>query len=231
MQEYYEKLAASPLFAGVSREEFARLSHCLAPRVGLFRKGEVIHRAGEPVGELGLILAGGIEAARLLPDGRSVLQAVMGPGEMFGEALASSTVRPSPVQVSARTLTRVLFLDPRQLISTCGSACRCHMRLIENLMRLLAEKYFAQGERLELLVRKGMREKLACYLLERRERAGADTFSLELDRREMADYLGVDRSAMSRELSRMKAEGLVDYYRGSFRLLDPAALTRASLPR
>ena len=230
MGDIYTTLASSALLEGISTREFDQLLCCLNPRAEHFRKGAVIHRQGQPVSELGLILSGGIEAARVLPDGRTLIQAVMETGGLFGEALASTGSRPSPVQVSARWDSEILFFSHRRIVSVCSQACPCHIRLIENMLRLLADKYFALNSRMDYLMRKGMREKIACYLLERRQELAQDTFALELNRQELADYLNVDRSALSRELSRMKEEGLIDYDRSSFRLLDPEGLIRAAAP-
>ena len=118
----------------------------------------------------------------------------------------------------------VLFLPFRQIMGGCRECCPAHARLRENLIGEIAQKYWAQRRRLGYLSASSLRGRIAMYLL---DRAGdAATFSLGLSRENMADYLCVNRSALSRELARMKQEGLLDYYRDTFRLLDTEALTR-----
>lgn len=227
LKPYYETLRASTLLGGMSDADLDALLPGLAPRLRRYQKDECLLLAGYETGEVGIILEGNICAQKNAPDGSRVVIQHRGPGGLFGDVLAGSGVK-SPVTVVAAGPCLVLYLSHKRLLRPCGAPESVHARLLQNLVETISNKYFALDRRLELLMCKSLRSRISRWLLEESARAGADTFAVPLRRAELADYLNCDRSALSRELGRMQREGLLETWRGSFKLLDKDGLRSRS---
>lgn len=220
---YYNVLRRTSLFQGMADEDLETLMNCFAPRVRRYERGELLLMAGYATREVGIVLEGEIVAAKPLPDGTAVVMAHMGPGGVFADVLAGGQSK-SPVNVAAALPCLVLYLPCDALLRPCGALHPAHLQLLHNWLQTISNKYFALDRRLELLCCKSLRGRICLWLLEQRDEAGADTFSTSLTRAELASYLNCDRSALSRELSRMQEEGLIELFRRSFKLRDPERL-------
>lgn len=207
----------------MSDADLDRLVSCFAPRVRQYKKGEILMLAGYENSDIGIVLDGRITAVKNTPDGGSVALTQMGPGGMFGDVLSGSNVR-SPVTVLAETDCTAVYLPYNKIIHPCATLHEAHCLLLQNLVSTISNKYFALDRRVELLICKSLRARISIWLLEEAKRAGSDTFSVSLTRAGLAEYLNCDRSALSRELSRMQREGLLETYRSSFKLLNKARL-------
>ena len=219
-----EVLPSCGLFAGIGGRELEKLLGCLGAETAHYDKNAILFRAGQTVQACALVLSGAVRAEAVNAAGQHTLMAWHGPGALVGDVLMSTPGGLSPVYVIAAEAATVLFLPFRQIMGGCSECCPAHARLRENLIGEIAQKYWAQRRRLAYLSVSSLRGRIAMYLLD--EAKGSATFSLGISRENMADYLCVNRSALSRELARMKQEGLLDYYRDTFRLLDTEALTR-----
>lgn len=219
MEKYFPVLTASTLFSGVESASLGAMLHCLSPRIALYRRNEIILHTGENTRELALLLEGEIH---LLHEdfwgNRNILSALTA-GDLFAESFAAAQNVPLNVSAVAAEPSQVMFLNLTRVLSTCSSACVHHRRIIENLISSLAEKNRRLSEKLTHLSQRSIREKLLSYLSAEAIRCGSAEFELPFNRQELADYLSVDRSALSAELSKLKREGLVDYHRSSFRIL------------
>lgn len=213
------------LFAGIDDEGLARLAACMQPGLRSFGRGEVLVRAGEPNRRVGVVVSGSIQAYRDAPNGGRAAVAQMGPGGVFGDVLGGSS-QASPVTVVAEEPCTVLLWPYQRLLLQCGQSCPYHARLLQNLVRTVSDKYFLLSRRLELLSIRSLRARVSAWLLAEAEQAGSNTFTVPMTRARLAEYLNCDRSALSRELSRMQADGLIETYKGSFRLPDADALRR-----
>ena len=209
MNNYLPLLQTTTLFAGLSAAELSTLLSRLGASVRSYGKGEALVLAGEPSRRVGIVLSGELEAYRPAPGG------------VFGDVLGGSSLS-SPVTVLAAAPCEVLLLPYERLLLSDGSPA--HQRVVQNLVRTISDKYFSLSRRIDLLVMKSLRAKVAAYLLSEAARAHSLTFSIPFSRIQLADYLNCDRSALSRELSTMQREGLIDTYRSSFKLLEPDAL-------
>lgn len=223
MKEYWQACAESPLFQGIQQEEMEAMLGCMGAKARGYRRGEYIFLAGNPANRVGVLLAG--EASVLREDvlgNRSIL-AKLSPGEAFGEVFACAGVQVLPVSVYADSDCEALLMDYRKLLTSCGSACAFHARLVQNMLRLLAGKTLQMNQKMEVLSARSIREKLMAYLLQAAGRAGGVSFRIPYNRQELADYLAVDRSALSRELGLMQREGLLRYQKDAFTLLQDGA--------
>lgn len=216
-------LASCGLFRGM--EDLDHLLACLRGEEIRYRKNEVIWRFGDPIGACGIILSGAVRAETVNGAGEHTMMAYHRPGALVGDILMATPGGKSPVYVIAAEDAAVMFLPFRQIMGGCPRCCPDHLLLRENLVSEIAGKYWAQRHRMGCLAQNSLRSRIAMYLLERAGESNAP-FSLGGTREDMADYLCVNRSAMSRELSRMKADGLIDFYRDSFRLTNADELRK-----
>ena len=216
---YYETMRRTSLLRGMTDAELDTLMACFAPRVRRYAKGELLLMAGYETHEVGLVLEGAITASKPLADGSTVVMARMGPGGVFADVLAGGRSR-SPVDVSAAEACLALYLPCEALLRPCAALHSAHLKLLQNWLETISDKYFALDRRVELLICKSLRARISLWLLDEAHRAGSDTFTTPLTRAGLAEYLNCDRSALSRELSRMQQDGLIETWRSSFKLLD-----------
>ena len=216
---YYETMRRTSLLRGMTNAELDTLMACFAPRVRRYAKGELLLMAGYETHEVGLVLEGAITASKPLADGSTVVMARMGPGGVFADVLAGGRSR-SPVNVSAAEACLALYLPCEALLRPCAALHSAHLKLLQNWLETISDKYFALDRRVELLICKSLRARISLWLLDEAHRAGSDTFTTPLTRAGLAEYLNCDRSALSRELSRMQHDGLIETWRSSFKLLD-----------
>ena len=220
---YYEIMRSTSLLRGLSDAELDTLMTCFAPRVRRYAKGELLLMAGYETHELGLVLEGAITASKPLADGGTVVIAHMGPGGVFADVLAGGRSR-SPVNVCAAERCLILYLPCDALLRPCAALHSAHLKLLQNWLETISDKYFALDRRVELLICKSLRARISLWLLDEAHRAGSDTFTTPLTRAGLAEYLNCDRSALSRELSRMQEDGLIELFRSTFKLLAPERL-------
>ena len=217
MENILPLLQTTSLFTDIEADALRVLLGELGAVIRSYGRGEALVQAGATNRRVGVVLTGSIEAYRPAPGGARVPIAQMGPGGVFGDVLGGSSLD-SPVTVVAASGCEVLLIPYDRLLLSDGSAA--HQRVLQNLVRTISDKYFLLSRRVDLLVLKSLRAKVCAYLLSEAEQQGSLTFSSI----QLADYLNCDRSALSRELSLMQRDGLLDTYRSSFKLLQPDAL-------
>ncbi|MFR9215503.1 MAG: Crp/Fnr family transcriptional regulator [Ruthenibacterium sp.] len=198
-----EGIARCALFAGMRAEEVEGLLGRLACTRRQYEKGEVLLHAGYENRSIGVVLYGEIEAMKLAADGTQFLTARMGPGGVFGDVLAGSRSTKSPVTVAAASRAGALWMPFSALVG-CGQA-----RLLQNYIALISDKYFSLDRRVELLLRRGVREKLFYYLKTEATPAPGGGRRTPFTRAALASYLGCERSALCREIGRLRREGLL----------------------
>lgn len=218
MEEYFAVLTQCPLFTGITAPELSEMLRCLNGRVVHAAKGSPVFLEGDPAEFVGVVLSGSVQVIRDdFYGNRSVLTAVA-PGGLFGEAFACADLEALPVSVIAQQYSTVLLLDCKRVLSGCSGACGYHSILVRNLLRGIAQKNLALTRKIRCMSRKTTREKLMEFLLEQAKIQGKAEFTIPFDRQALADYLGVERSAMSAEIGRLKKEGILDSKRAFFRI-------------
>ena len=176
-------------------------------------------REGDPARDVGVVLTGSVRLERADYWGNRSIVAHIGPGQIFAESYACADAAAMPVSVAADTEGTALLLDCRRITFTCTSACAFHSRVIRNLLRLVAEKNLVFDQKIQITSRRSTREKLLAYLYGRAKLLGCDSFTIPYDRQELADYLEVDRSGLSAEISKLRREGVLESEKNRFRLL------------
>ena len=211
-------LASTPLFSGAAPEEIAAMLSCLRAREKRCAKGEVLLRAGDTVRELGLVLSGSVSIeSDDLWGNRTILDRV-GPGRVFAETYACVPGEPLMVNAVAAEAAEVLFLDVGRVLGSCSNACAHHARVVRNLLAISARKNLALSRRSLHTAPKSIRGRLLSYLSFQALRQGSRAFDIPFDRQQLADYLNVDRSALSAELGRMRREGLLRAEKNHFEM-------------
>ena len=158
----------------------------------------------------GVVLTGTVQVVQQDYYGNRNVLSVLQPGDTFGEVFACAGLDALPVSVLAAVESRVLLLDCRRVMTLCPHTCGFHNRLVQNLLQLISRKNLAFTNKIRIMSQKTTREKLLAYLLSQAKAQGASQFTIPLDRQSLADYLGVERSAMSAEISKLKKAGLLD---------------------
>ena len=206
-------MTSSPLFRDISPADLASLLDCLDARERAYEKGTWLLRRGERTDRLGLVLSGTVHILREDFWGSRSIVGLAGPGEIFAESYALAG-EPLEVSVLAASDTRVLFLRVEMALAGRG-------QLTRNLTALLAEKNLTLTRKMRHMARRTTREKLLSYLSAQALRSGGPEFDIPMDRQQLADYLAVDRSAMSAALGKPRDEGVLEFRKNHFRLLDP----------
>ena len=215
----FEYLACAPLFRGMSPEEGERILGCLQAEKKRFEKGTYILREGDTVRAVGLVCSGAVNIERDDFWGNRAILEHAGEGQIFAETYACIPGEPLTVNVVAAMESEILFLDVQRMLTACGNACAFHNKLIRNLLTLTAEKNLRLSSRMAHIAPKSIRGRVMAYLSELSVRQGGQTVTVPFDRQQMTDYLGVERSALSGELSRMRTEGILDVRKNVFRIL------------
>lgn len=209
------------LFDGLTGEETAQILKCLSAAERQYRKGDVIFHAGTVTGAMGLVAEGRVEIVRDDFWGNRQILGTAGKGELFGESYACSREEPMMVTAAASEDSRILFLEVGKILTTCSPACEFHSRLIHNLLYILAEKNLKLTRKIDHMGQKTIREKVMAYLSFEAERQNSASFFIPFNRQQLADYLAVDRSALSAELSRMQRDGIIFYEKNKFTMTAP----------
>ena len=211
-------LCGTPLFQGTTPEEAAAMLACLGARRRRFDKQEQIFRTGDRVTELGIVLTGRVLIQSDDLWGNTTVLDGVGPGQIFAETYACAG-EPLMVDVVAAEPSEVLFLNVSQVLQLCPNNCSHHSRIVRNLLALSAQKNLNLSRKIFHTSSKSIRGRLLSYLSYQALRSGSRSFTIPFNRQQLADYLNVDRSALSNELSKMQREGLLQASRNRFHLL------------
>lgn len=218
-RELAGRLTGTAPFKGISVEETAAMLGCLGARRRDYAAGEFVYRMGDTVRSVGIVLAGGVRLERTDAWGESSVLGFAGPGDVFAESYACAPDTPLLVNVIASEPSAIIFLDITRVTRMCPAACSHHAKLVANLLALSARKNIQLSQRVFHTSPKSIRGKVLSYLSSEAGRAGSRRFTIPFNRQQLADYLGVDRSALSSELGRMQREGLLVTRRSEFELL------------
>ena len=217
--EYLPVLRSCPLFDGVEETDLPVMLDCLGAKTIQVEKNVPVFRQGDPARYMGIVLTGQVQILQEDYYGNRSILGRSGPGELFGEAFACAGVEALPVSVVAAEDSGIMLLECGRITTSCCNACAFHSRMIVNLLRVMAAKNLQFHQKLRITSRRTTREKLMSYLLAQAQIRQASQFTIPFDRQELADYLGVDRSGLSVEISKLKAEGVIDCHRSTFKIL------------
>ncbi|MDY5345726.1 MAG: Crp/Fnr family transcriptional regulator [Eubacteriales bacterium] len=219
MEKYVNALKKSALFAGIEQNEILSLLHCVDAKVLNYKKGEFVLRQGDEMVDIALLLDGSLHIQSDDYWGnRSILGHVSG-GEIFGEAYVLSHDSRILNDVVAVENSVVMFINAKRIISVCSSTCVFHTKVVQNMFLVISEKNKKLVQKLGHVCKRSIREKLNSYLSQEAKKQKSPNIIIPFNRQQLADFLSVDRSAMSNELCKMRDEGLIEFRKNYFRLL------------
>lgn len=219
MENFDQTLMACPLFDGVAPENLSGMLGCLGAWAVEAKKGEILFHEGDSALYVGIVLTGAVQLVREDYYGNRSIVAHIGEKQLFGESYAFSGAHALPVSVVADADSQILLLDSRRITVCCSNACEFHSRVIFNLLRLVANKNLVLHQKIQITSQRTTREKLMTYLLGQAKLEKSNAFTIPYDRQALADYLEVDRSGLSAEISKLRKEGVLECEKSSFRLL------------
>lgn len=209
----------SPLFDGMNPEDRMAMLSCTGYHIGSFRKGDIVAFENENIKHIGIVISGAVDMIKEDIWGNKTMLVRIRENEVFGETFACGSDNLSVVTFQVSENAQILFMPFERVMRSCTMACQFHHRLIENMVRVIANKNRDLMRKVEAVSKRSIREKLLAYLSVQVQTQQSRYFEIPLGRVELAEYLCVDRSALTRELVKMKNDGLIDYDRNCFRLL------------
>ena len=219
MKKFIPILKRTQLFAGVSEDEIALMLSCLDAKMHTYKKGEYVFHQGEHLNHITVLAEGELHIQRDDYWGNRTIVNRIAVGEMFGEAYIAPESGALINDVVAIEDSAVIFFDVRRIITVCSSACRFHSIVVQNLFFAISEKNKKLLQKLGHISKRTTREKLISYLSEEARRNNSASFVIPFNRQQLADFLSVDRSAMSNELCKMRDDGLLEFEKNAFKLL------------
>ena len=209
----------SPLFDGIDPEDYMAMLSCTGYHIGVFRKGDIVAFEEENIKHIGVVISGAVDMIKEDLWGNKTMLVRIRKNDVFGETFACGSDNLSIVTFQVYEDAQILFMPFARVMRSCTMACQFHHRLIENMVRVIANKNRDLMRKVEAVSKRSIREKLLSYLSIQAQTQASRYFEIPLGRVELAEYLCVDRSALTRELVKMKEEGLIDYDRNCFRML------------
>ncbi len=212
-------LEKSMLFSGIAANNFNAVLGCVGARIQTFAKGEYISLSSGQLRAIGLVLKGRVLLLKEDVYGNRNILNTLEIGEVFGESFVCGGAYTLTISIQAAEETEVLFLSFDRVMHVCPNACEFHNQLITNMVTMIARKNLSLLEKLEVTTRHSLREKILAYLSQLAQRQGNTTVTSPMGRMELADFLGVNRSALTRELGNMQDEEIIQYEKNTYTLI------------
>ena len=219
MKDFLPVLQSCSLFEGIKAEELSDILACLAPRIIDAKTNATILFEGDRAHLVGIVLSGGAQIISEDFYGNRNIVTHIGPGELFGETFACAGVASLPVNVVATCESKIMLLECHRILTSCANACGFHSRLIYNMLKVVATKNLIFHQKIEITSKRTTREKIMAYLMVQAKLHGSDSFTIPFDRQQLADYLAVERSAMSAQISQLQKDGIIKCRKNYFKLL------------
>lgn len=219
MEKYISVLKQCGLFKEIEEENLIAMLGCLGAKIIDVRKNDVIFQEGSASRSIGIVLSGAVQMVQDDFYGNRTIVTQIEEHGLFGESFACAGVSSLPVSFIASKDCKIMLIDCSRITNTCCNACAFHKQIIFNLLQLVAKKNLDFHQKIEITSKRTTREKIMAYLLSAAKQAGTDSFMIPYDRQGLADYLGVERSAMSAELSKLRKEKVIECHKNHFTIL------------
>ena len=210
-------LKTTAMFDGVEKKDLEKILACIDAKIIDVQKGEFVLLAGDKISHMGIVISGELHIIRECFDGKRSLYGSVMPGDTYAEAMCCAGIDESPVSVVAKTDSSVLVLNYSHILRHCINTCSFHVKLVKNMLKIVAHKNLQLQVRMEFLSMKSVRDKVLRYL-ESLVSIQGPNITIPFNREELANYLCVERSALSHELARMRDDNLIEYKKNRFYL-------------
>jgi CRP/FNR family transcriptional regulator, dissimilatory nitrate respiration regulator len=224
IEKYREILTRTNLFHNIPYDDLKGMLSCLNPKMREYKREEIIACAGGPFESIGIIMEGEAAVIKENAAGNRAMMALLKPSDIFGEVAVFSGKAIWPATVAAQQTCTVLFIPGQKIVGECHKVCPWHRTMIFNMLKIISEKALMLNKKVEYLTIKSMRGKICTFIIEQYKKQGNTTFMLPMNRNELADFLSVSRPSMSRELCRLRDEGVIDFHLSSVCILNVEAL-------
>ena len=210
-QKWIDVLSSSLLFRGISPEALNTMLGCLKPRIRQCKQREVVAVCGQPFQGIGIVAVGRVALTRETYSGNRIMLEVLEAGDIFGEMVAFSDRKVWPATVIAQEDSTLLFLPPDKILGNCANICASHSKLIMNTLNILSNRALMLNRKIEYLSAKSIRGRISSYLLDMYRQSGDAALTVPMKRHELADYLGMPRPSLSREMGLMRDDGIIEF--------------------
>ena len=208
-----------PLFQGLEREEISEVLQRFHALIKHFPKSDYIYLAGDCVENLCVVLEGTVQMIKEDIWGEKSIIANLGAGSVFAENFLGKLGDRSVVSYFVASDSEILMLPLGRALYDVSAPSKASQRLMCNIVSVLADNNTRLIEKTEILCKKTLRSKILAYLEQEARNKQSHQFTIPFNRTDLANYLDADRSALTRELARMKDEGIIDYTKNTFTLL------------
>lgn len=219
MHNYYEVLKKNHIFDNMSAADMKSMSECFQPEIMSFNKGDKVFSQGDTFKKLGIIAAGIINIVKEDDKGNKFIIEQAEPGAVLDESIGIAEDYKVNVSAEVSVAGKVIAIPFEKLVTTCEKNCPFHVKLLSNIVKLVASNHNALTMKVDFLSKKSVRHKLFSFFGHQKEKHGRREFDINFDRKELAEFLFVDRSALSRELSRMRKEGMIEFHKNHFKII------------
>jgi CRP-like cAMP-binding protein len=218
LKDFFQTLHKCALFEAIAEEDLLNLLNCLSARKVTQEAGSFVFTAGDKITSVGIVLSG---CLHLIQDdfwgNRSIISAI-NPADVFGEVFSFTLTEHIPVSVMAAEQSEIILINYKKIITVCSESCPFHTALICNMLKILAEKTLLLMKKMDAITQRSTREKVRVYLSGYAAQTNSASFEIPFNRQQLADYLSVERSALSAELCRMRTAGIIDFNKNKFTL-------------
>lgn len=218
MRKYVEILKKSKLFDNINENDIENIINCLGAKEKKYSKGSYIYGLGDRISALNMVAEGEIHIVKEDYWGNLSILTEIGVGELFGETYACLKNIPLQVSVVAVKDCTVIEIDINRVINSCSNSCQFHSKLIQNLLFVMANKNLMLTDKLEAMSQRSTRDKVITYLSQQSGKNNSSKFDIPFNRQQLADYLAVDRSALSKEICRLRDDGILIFDKNHFEL-------------
>ncbi|WP_243122858.1 Crp/Fnr family transcriptional regulator [Haloimpatiens lingqiaonensis] len=220
MDKHLGTLRSCYLFKEINEDEIGKLLHNVECMVNSYSKGEIIATEGELCSKIGIVIEGAVEAQKIYASGKIVTIDKLNIGNTFGEAIIFSNTNKYPATIMSSNSSKVLFIHKKDIINLCSM----EKKILNNFMNILSNKILMLNRKIKNMSYKTLRQKIAGFIFDEYKKQGSNTINLPYSRKETAEHLGIPRPSLSRELIRMKEEGIIDFYKNSIKILNVVLL-------
>lgn len=219
MKKHIETLKKCTLFNEIEPDNLETLLGCLDAKISKYKKGEIIIAEGTKVRYIGIVLKGSAQIIQMDYYGNKSILSTAKPSQIFAEAFACAEAEAMPVTVEALEDSEIMLADCNKILKTCCNSCLFHQQLIFNLMKELAKKTIVLHRKIDIISKRTTRDKLMTYLMSEAKKQKKNSFEIPFDRQALADFLEVDRSGLSAEISKLRNEGIIESKKNKFKIL------------
>lgn len=219
MKNNFELMKKCPLFYKIDDEELNVILKSPHTKIQDFSKNQTVISEGGSADAVGIILSGLVQIVRNDYFGNRSIIALINSPQIFAEVFVFADINAMPVSVVSVTDSRIMLIKPKKILNDNPDLSSFHTKLTSNLLRIVTEKNLKLNEKIEIVSKRTTREKIMAFLMSQAKLNNSDNFTIPYDRKALADFLEVDRSAMSAEISKLRSEGIIESDKSKFRLL------------